>query len=362
MSQSWIIRERRMPVALSVLLLLTLLLVVPSVAVAYPEPIGGATGVWPFNQYTCDQCHATSGENTAKTGSGPHKNYAATTKKCELCHAVHDAASPGVKLLMGSTVSKTCLICHDGTGAKVGVYTSIRANGGTVRGEHSIETTNVIPGGSATLSENLSCAHCHSVHGTNTVVPFLRDSGAAGQGLTYIAPQAYVTSDCLLRNDVFTGVKGSVPEYGAMWCAACHNRQHSNTAGLSNHPVDADPAWGYGDVTSTILAGSYRTQLSGTTATSMGRTNSGYVMASVEATGDGRVEARRAPMCQQCHEDFRDVESRFSADYAFRGTQPGPLPTNPTFLTFPHQTTSAKLIVEEWNDLCLNCHAATALP
>ena len=35
---------------------------------------------------------------------------------------------------------------------------------------------------------------------------------------------------------------------------------------------------------------------------------------------------------------------------------------NPTFQNFPHETENPNMLVETNDDLCLNCHPATALP
>gem|GEM_PF-5986730 len=35
---------------------------------------------------------------------------------------------------------------------------------------------------------------------------------------------------------------------------------------------------------------------------------------------------------------------------------------NPVFVTFPHQTTNDMLLVEQYDDLCTNCHPVTGLP
>jgi hypothetical protein len=130
-----------------------------------------------------------------------------------------------------------------------------------------------------------------------------------------------------------------------------------------NHLVESSASWGYGDVTSTVTGDSWRFYDPGVGhAVGMGRTNGGYLMVPVPTSGDGRVEARRAPMCQQCHEDAREVENVFSADYTHRGTDPWNLPVNPEFTTFPHQTTNPCMTVERGDDLCMNCHETSSLP
>lgn len=318
-----------------------------SVAYGYPTYTG------PF---TCDQCHAVSGEGSSWDGSGPHKGYTTTTRKCVVCHTVHVAPAESVLLLQGPTVSAACQSCHDGTGG-IGVYRTIEAYGGSVAASHSCDATSVVPGGSSPLDGPLSCAHCHSAHGSRTVAPFLRDGGRA------FSADEYVYSDCLLRSDVATTVPGAYPRYSGRWCAACHDQRHSDSPATVNHPVESSVLWGYGEVTSTVTLESWRLFDPGVGyAVGMGRTNAGYLMASVDETGDGRVEVRRAPMCQQCHEDARDVEAVFSADYTHRGTDPWNLPANPEFTTFPHQTTNPSMVVERGDDLCMNCHDVRGLP
>jgi hypothetical protein len=87
-----------------------------------------------------------------------------------------------------------------------------------------------------------------------------------------------------------------------------------------------------------------------------------------------------APICQQCHEDSRSVGSLVgdgsSGDAtpavvaAGDGVQwtsgPGtwtPSPTdNPYFQNFPHETQNERMLVEQGDDLCMNCHPVTVLP
>lgn len=265
-------------------------------------------------------------------------------------------------LLRGVTLTETCLMCHDGTAASIGVYTSITAHAGedAVAAEHSYDLTNVVPGGTD-LDHNLYCSDCHSVHGANTVSPFVRDAGAA------FASSALIESDCLLRNNLKGSAAGTYPVYGAQWCAACHEERHSASVTTVNHPVSTAADWGYGEVTSTPVYSFYDPEypedydypLRAADPTGvfngyirgMGQTNGSYVMEPVDAGADGRVDARREPLCQQCHEDARDVEQIYTGDVYSPGTG-----LNPEFMTFPHQTTNDNMLVETGDDLCLNCH------
>lgn len=341
-------------VAVCFAFVVTLVIFPASAAHAFGPPISDTVG--PFAWYPCDQCHATAGEGTAWDGSGPHKGYSTTTSKCVVCHWVHASASP--LLLRDPTVSQTCMTCHDGTASGIGPYDSIEAHGGLVAAEHTVEAATTIPGGSGPFSGTLNCGDCHSPHGTNTVQPFLRDGGYA------FSWQEYVTSDCLLRNDVNGAALGAYTVYGAQWCASCHDQRHSDAAEVMNHPVNTAYDWGYGNVITTVTGTSLRSpnySVSPNLAIGMGWTNAGYIMAPVAEAGDGhiRLEDRRDPMCQQCHEDARNVEAIFDADVYSPNTAPY---VNPAFLTFPHQTTNQFMLAESYDDLCLNCHALASLP
>ena len=107
----------------------------------------------------------------------------ATTNRCASCHNVHVACGPD--LLPAATVTASCYTCHDGTGGR-GVYGAIAARGETAEASHSIDATNLVPGGDGAtggpatmafkgLGGNLGCGDCHSPHDANTVAPFLGD-------------------------------------------------------------------------------------------------------------------------------------------------------------------------------------------
>lgn len=303
----------------------------------------------------CEACHGDFSEP-----SGPHGGYLTTTNKCQVCHSVHSAPADGILLLPAATITGTCRFCHDGTGG-IGVYESIAARAGAdaVKGEHSVDVTRTVPGGSTELTENLDCGSCHSPHGSNTVEPFLRDTGHA------FASTEAVYSTCLLRDNL-NGE--SVALYGAQWCAGCHDQRHSDYPSMPNHPVNADSNLGYDDVVHTQPATSNKwiqhveAEFDLVNNQGLGRGNGAYTMPPVAETNDGRTLTAFAPLCQQCHEDFRDVESGFDANFNDYGLAAPYGVTNPAFVSFPHQTTSLYLLVEANDDLCTNCHDVTSLP
>jgi hypothetical protein len=75
------------------------------------------------------------------------------------------------------------------------------------------------------------------------------------------------------------------------------------------------------------------------------------------------------PICQQCHEDSRNV-GNLSADGSQARSAPmvitsedGQTSTdNPRFQNFPHETVNERLLVETGDDLCMNCHPPAMLP
>ena len=109
----------------------------------------------------CTMCHVPhmGMDLDPVAGKGPHGLYAATTDRCEACHAVHDAG--GADLLPAATVSASCETCHDGTGGG-GVYGTIEARTGidpsTDGGMHAVDATDVVPGGDATTGGSATVA------------------------------------------------------------------------------------------------------------------------------------------------------------------------------------------------------------
>lgn len=297
------------------------------------------------------------------SSQGPHSGFSNTlTDKCGACHNVHEAASSS-KLLLASTITGVCNSCHDlsftGAGGR-GVYGAIRARGETVSARHDIvaynETeagytpTSAIPGGdnlvldAAGSPTALLCTSCHTPHANTATQNFRGDRYRNPLGGPFVAP----LTNHLLQDDLQATAKGTYSEYGTLWCGACHTRRHSANPALNNHPTGNSAAWGYEDVTHTA-------------GTGMGSTNAGYTMFPVAAGADGRVSNRQAPICQQCHEDYRDVEAAFTIT-DFADPDGSTLTDNPRFQTFPHETLGANMTVETGDDLCLNCHATDMLP
>lgn len=323
-------------------LVATLLVAVPAYGYSNESPFGDGK--------SCIDCHGTS--SVENSTSGPHGGYLTTTSKCGSCHAVHEAANS--TLLPAATVKATCETCHDGTGGN-GVYGAVTASGQTVSGAHSVEQTNVIPGGDSATGGSrtaefsgaegaLTCSDCHSPHGFDLVQPFTGDRARTEDDVT-------ITSARLLKRQPTSAANG-VDEYGSDWCGSCHAGRLSGS-NVHNHPVESRVTRPTGELyvydRLPIVEGS---RSATTTIGSLGHSNYGYVMPDPR-TG---LQVGRAPICMQCHEDPRSVGDQ--ADYAQRvDTSEVFSPTNPRVASFPHESANTGLLVELDDDLCLNCHS-----
>lgn len=363
----------------SILLAVTFGLVLALVATAHAGNEGGSCDP---QRSDCEACHTPDFE----PGYGPHGFYSDVTDKCMTCHTVHDA--PGQRdLLPRNTVRESCFACHDGTGGQ-GVYGALASRGLSADGGHSCDETNVIPGGNgltgleATRSfvgENhyLSCDDCHSPHNCEVVNDFRGERFRGGLGLIlgYYYPDADPSSKLLKQRP--TGASSSTVEYGSDWCAGCHVGRMSGR-GLYTHPVDSraetSAPFTYNNVALLDSGGVTTHTVFGamTDGPSSIPTNRGYLMPyprSSQQTG-------HLPICQQCHEDSRDVgtltvDGAEAALFSITATEfappppaPGQYPDtdNPRFQNFPHETRRVKMLVETGDNLCLNCHLPENLP
>ena len=356
------------------LLVLAAVFLFPAAAFAYNE--GGTVT---SSLTACTACHgATAGSPTTGTvdtsRSGPHGNYTTTSSKCGVCHSVHQASS--ANLLPAATASAACATCHDGTGGN-GVYGVILARTGLPpAAQHRVDTTNIVPGGSATTGgaasmafsgpgNTMSCDDCHSPHAALVVTAFTTDRlRTASYETTWNGNIRGFVSSALLkqRPGAYTGTP--IMEYGSNWCGACHQGRLVNVGVSHTHPVESTatavtPTYNYRNlpIMSTDASG-------GTVALgAMGRTNRGLLMLNPGGARSG-LQVGHLPICQQCHADPRDV-GNLAADGAtakvtpFAVTSPngGTLTDNPRFQVFPHESTSTAFLVEQNDGLCINCHA-----
>jgi hypothetical protein len=138
-----------------------------------------------------------------------------------------------------------------------------------------------------------------------------------------------------------------------------------------DHPVAQDETYTYASVPVVKGVGSAETELG-----SLGQSNRGYAMPGPtlgEPTLKTPLQEGRGPLCQQCHEDARDVgpsgrrtnPALTAAGQEFRVTAYGEDASpydNPRFQVFPHESENASFLVRapepaEPYSLCLNCHS-----
>jgi hypothetical protein len=205
------------------------------------------------------------------------------------------------------------------------------------------------------------------------------------------------SSNRLLRQQP-TGAATATAEYGSDWCLACHAGRNSGGA-IHNHPVesatthpDAPTRFIYRRLavldSGSATFGTVLGQLGGSDSTTVPHDaatagvvanptgNRGFLMPWPRTVG-ANGQAGHLPICQQCHEDSRDVGDLaangsaqavpFSVAYADGVTWNGSAwvtsaASNPAFQNFPHETVNAYMLVETADDLCTNCHPVTALP
>jgi predicted CXXCH cytochrome family protein len=164
-----------------------------------------------------DQPHAT-----------PHRDYATTTTKCAVCHAVHKAPADG-ELLLRSTVGEACVYCHvDSSLGVIVIY------GGKVDNYSGVDTDH---GHQAPAVE---CSDCHSVHGANTfggpaetkilkvfgIQQSLVDYTAGGDTAAVInGVGPFATPPALVDEYNFSGWRGGWQDgdvQDAAFCSQCH--------------------------------------------------------------------------------------------------------------------------------------------
>jgi predicted CXXCH cytochrome family protein len=385
---------RRTMIAVASLAFCVLILSGASLAYAYDEPKAAIEHHVVAYDYGCDPCHRPGpGYTTTCTlchpehhyettvpdpaaGKGPHGFYDSTTDRCSACHTVH--AAGGGKLLARSTVSESCLLCHDGTGGR-GVYGAVFARTGSEPGgAHRIDTATIVPGGDpleggdATMpfkgaGATLTCGDCHSPHDSNTVNAYKIErwrcsySNRSGMvpGLTYRG----VTSTHLLRRNPGDAT-ATVADYGSDWCLACHAGRVSGGS-VHNHPVGSLSTETSPSTVATLPVLDSDSETAVTVMGTLAGTNRGYLMPYPRTP----EQSGHRPICQQCHEDSRNV-GLLTGTGATADALPSLITTpdgknegdNPRFQNFPHESENATMLVEPDDDLCTNCHPTAQLP
>lgn len=324
------------------------------------------------------------------TRKGPHGGYTTGTQKCAICHKMHDAPAGGSillpdgnsPLLTGPTLTAVCYTCHDGTGGG-GVYGVIQfrtgINPAASGAVHRVDVTTaptgmLVPGGAADGSTittaysgpsgSLSCVDCHSPHNAGAVMPFLGDRKRSPGDTS----SASIATNRLLRSKP-TKAASSTTQYGSDWCEGCHSGRHNTAGNVDNHPVADQEAsatgangwWYYNKVN--ILSGVNTT--SSVITSGLGQSNFGYLMPVNQTTG-ARIGTQGYPICQQCHEDARNVGNQVlfaittpavpAETFQVSSTDGTQTADNPRFQNFPHESLNPNFLIETGDSLCLNCH------
>ncbi|MDA3937112.1 MAG: hypothetical protein PF636_09740 [Actinomycetota bacterium] len=148
-------------------------------------------------------------------GTSPHGGYTASTQKCSVCHAVHQADAAG-ELLLQSSAADACVYCHISTAvSSLQVYDGDPANysGTDFDNAHNFG----FPSGSGDGWPGVKCTTCHQVHASDnqmTENAFLTqkilrgDKTYTGTNYDPVAQQPLSTDD---KDTALT-----------KWCAGCH--------------------------------------------------------------------------------------------------------------------------------------------
>lgn len=339
-------------------------------AFAYP-----ATGTVDPSYAACVDCHGTTTVSIAGTDTerqGPHGNYLTSTTKCPACHNTHGADTPtnisSPSLLVTATVTDMCETCHDGTGGQ-GVYGTLLARGVYPVSKHRVDATRTIPGGDPStggdltgvvfeggVNMTLGCIDCHSPHNKSTVASF------TGDRRRIATDTAGYTSNRLLKQRP-TSSDVTVTRYGSNWCAACH-KGSLNTATTHNHPSETTataPNYFYQDYPR-ANAPSSTAIVATSVAAGLGQNNYAYVMPTDGSGNRIGAQVGHYPLCQQCHEDVRNVgdvlqgQIGWAETYTVTSADGTNTADNPRFQVFPHESQNPLLLVETEDDLCTNCH------
>ena len=305
-----------------------------------------------------------------------HGGYTATTTRCQTCHSVHAANPAGRKLLPAATITDDCNTCHDGTGGQ-GVYKVLAARGLTAVAGHRTETTTIIPGGNGATGGNatgifqgvggtLTCTDCHSPHGADVVTAFQAD-----RIRTSFGGLPNPTSTKLLKRRP-TGSATSASEYGSDWCLTCHAGRVSGGI-VHNHPADSSATVAAPRIyRNTAILSTTTVPTNSTVLGGMGGTNAGYLMPFPRTLAPSG-QTGHFPICQQCHADARDPGTLDPAGTAkataYKITVPQygvadgrTITDNPRFQVFPHESTATAMLIQQNDDLCMNCHPTGQLP
>jgi len=225
--------------------------------------------------------------------------HTGTSLNCAECHVMHYSQTHGYNadgggnttalgasgpyhFLLRDEVNNLCLACHDGQAFAPDV---LAANGGSAptngrqagalnrdntapyfdASGHTLNATDVAPGGTWNNADGLNCVNCHQQHGygghiapgNNPYRNLLYSAGGtAGPGVSYAAGTNDLTKDIFessagyggdhydIQNVHFNEPATDASGYGA-WCQGCHTDFHgsSSDANMRNAAAAAQTEW-----------------------------------------------------------------------------------------------------------------------
>lgn len=264
-----------------------------------------------------DSGYITTGQMVGATAEvapyNPHGPYDTTSRKCAVCHAVHNADPNGV-ILLKVTGGDPCVYCHVTTDAGV----KIVYDGTTAKYTSDSEFAhNQFTGASMT---NFGCRNCHTVHGAGAATISDSVGNLKDVGTTY--------ANAIKPSHVTSGFADGTPANLTEWCSGCH--PYYNT--------------GYNGATHVMKAATVNYD-------------------NAASTLDTTVAWRSSANCKSCH------DSNVSTNGTIR------TPTAPATLStykFPHYTSGARFLTSaassaaaatqvtagqaSYDGVCLKCH------
>ncbi len=220
--------------------------------------------------------------NIAGTTGSPHGNYATTTNKCAVCHAVHRASADGNVLTavtdaFAANRTKTCAFCHGAT---------------------AFSTKSVAVASDGTISPHGSCSRCHveSPHGVGaSVYPVLTEHLLNTRADAAIANDLGTGSNGIVTADFDSGsAKGLTLGTGYL-CNQCHS---SGGAGINTvyavNEAGATPAQNATTINNTT---GHRVTAVATSDWNVDGSKGAYLT--------GRIAYNDANSCQACHDAKR---------------------------------------------------------
>lgn len=149
----------------------------------------------------------------------PHTVFTNSTKACQVCHRLHQAAGPNLVATssVGDPLSTgACYVCHDGTAALTNVKTA-PLNSFALASGHALEG---VAGTTVTPDLTDGCSSCHSPH--------------RRYGIDLRLPRASIVTS--------SGTYAVTASNDNSWCFACHNDANDWFTSTTSTPYPASSA------------------------------------------------------------------------------------------------------------------------